>query len=277
MTQLNRITCILLLAFLAATAARGVSETTLLLIASSILMFAVCWVSATHLLGARAAASFVIIAVVIGWVAEEMGANYGWFFGDYHYTDVLGPTLGTTPVVIPLMWFALCYTAYVLANLIVWQTPSDGVSPAGKAIVLSLLAALLVTAYDLGADPYMVYKLKAWIMTKKDGWWFGETLQGFAGWATISFTIIFLFRLSLRRWPPAPKQAFSKLDMGVPLTVYGGSMLFQMFEGTPVETRTIAFFAMGIPLLCAVCGLQRWQYAVEQAPVGADTPARRAA
>lgn len=277
MTQLNRVTCILLLAFLAVTAARGASDTTLLLIASSILMFACCWASAAHLLGARAAASFVAIAASVGWFAEEMGANYGWFFGDYHYTDVLGPTLGTTPVVIPLMWFALCYSAYVLANLIVWQTPSDGVSPTGKGIVLSLLAALLVTAYDLGADPYMVFKLQAWIMEKKDGWWFGETLQGFFGWATISFIIIFLFRLSLRRWPPAPKLVVSKFDMAVPLTVYGGSMVFQMFAGTPVETRTIAFFAMGIPLLCAVCGLQRWHHQAERAPQGVDAAARRAA
>jgi len=277
MTQLNRVTYILLLAFLAVTAARGASDTTLLLIASSILMFACCWTSATHLLGARPAANFVVIATSIGWFAEEMGANFGWFFGDYHYTNVLGPTLGTTPIVIPLMWFALCYTAYVLSNLIVWQTPSDGVSPLGKGLVLSLLAALLVTAYDLGADPYMLFKLKAWIMVKTDGWWFGETLQGFFGWATVSFAIVFLFRLTLRRWAPTPKAQFSKFDMGVPLTVYAGSMVFQMCAGTPVETRTIAFFAMGIPLLCAVCGLQRWQHEVVAAPSDEPVPARRAA
>jgi len=259
MPHLKRLTCLLLLAFLAVTAMRGASDTTLLLIASSILMFACCWTSAIHLLGARAAGNFVALAVLIGWFAEEMGANFGWFFGSYHYTDVLGPTLNTTPVIIPLMWFALCYTAYVLANLIVWQVPSDGVSPLGKGLLLSLLAALLVTAYDLGADPYMVFKLKAWIMTRTDGWWFGETLQGFVGWVTVSFLIVFLFRLSLRRWPPAPKSEFTRFDMAMPLIVYGGSMLFQMCAGTPVETRTIAFFAMGIPLLCAVAGLQRWQ------------------
>jgi putative membrane protein len=259
MTPLSRVTCLLLLAFLGVTAARGAADGTLLLIASAILMFACCWASASHLLGARAAANFVAISVAVGWLAEEMGANYGWFFGSYHYTDVLGPTLGTTPVIIPLMWFALCYTAYVLANLIVWQAPSDGASPSGRGAVLSLLAALLVTAYDLGADPYMVYQLKAWIMTKTDGWWFGETLQGFVGWVTVSFAIVFLFRLSLRRWPPAPKAAPSRFDMAVPLIVYAGSMVFQMCAGTPVETRTVAFFAMGIPLLCAVSGLHRWQ------------------
>lgn len=46
-----------------------------------------------------------------------------------------------------------------------------------RAAFMSLMAAMLVTAYDLGADPYMVFVLKAWIMTKTDGGWFGETLQ----------------------------------------------------------------------------------------------------
>jgi hypothetical protein len=36
-------------------------------------------------------------------------------------------------------------------------------------------------------------------------------------------------------------------------------MVFQMVEGYPVETRTIALFAMGIPLLTAMCGFARWQ------------------
>jgi len=263
LTRLPIITCALLMLFLAVTALRGQSETTLLLIGSSILMFACCWASAIHLLGARAAFHFVIIGVTVGWFAEQMGASYGWFFGDYDYTPVLGPALGDVPVIIPLMWFALTYVAYVLANLIVWQTPMDGVRSTGHALVMSLLSGLIVTAYDLGADPYMVFTLKAWIMQKTDGWWFGETLQGFFGWTFIAFVIIFSFRLSLHRWAPAPATAVAKWHVLLPLSIYAGSMVFQMAAGNPVETRTIAFFAMGIPLLCALLGWWRWRAAAE--------------
>ena len=47
----------------------------------------------------------------------------------------------------------------------------------------------------------------------------------------------------------------------VPLFIYGGSMAFQAVQGSPIETRTIALFAMGIPLLTALCGWTRWKAA----------------
>lgn len=255
---------VLLAAYLVSMAARSHSESTFALVLSALAMFACCWVSATHLLGPRAALRFIAIAVLFGWFAEQMGASRGWFFGDYDYTDVLGPRIGDVPAIIPLMWFALTYTGYVLSNLIVWRAPVDGDAGLGNAVCMSFLAAMLVTAYDLGADPYMVYHLKAWIMAKTDGWWFGETVQGFFGWMFVAFVIVFGFRLLQRRQAPrvvggAP---IRKRDLAVPLCIYGGSMVFQMANGFPVETRSIAFFAMGIPLLCALAGWRHWQ--VEQ-------------
>ena len=240
---------------------RGLGETTGLLVAGSVAMFACCLGSAVHVLGARAALRFALIAVVLGWIAEELGSRFGWFFGSYTYTEVLGPRIGSVPFVIPLMWFALTYIGYVIANLIVWQTPSDGASSLGQNLVQSLLAAMIVTAYDLGADPYMVFKLKAWVMTKLDGGWFGETMQGFAGWMFVSFVIVFLFRLGLKRSPPAPATPIAARDVAVPLAIYAGNLLFQALLGVPVETRAIAIFAMGIPLLAAVCGWSRWKAA----------------
>lgn len=251
-------TNVLLALFVALTALRGQADTTLLLMGSSVLMFACCWSSAVHLLGARAALNFVVIGVVTGWCAEQLGASYGWFFGSYKYTAVLGPALGDVPAIIPLMWFALAYVAYVISNLIVWQAPSDGAPGLGQSLVMALLAGMIVTAYDLGADPYMVFVLKAWIMTKTDGWWFGETLQGFFGWTFIAFVIVFAFRMSLRRQGPRAALGVGKWHALVPLLIYGGSMAFQMAKGSPVETRTVALFAMGIPTLCALCGWWRW-------------------
>jgi uncharacterized membrane protein len=259
---LPRITLVLLALVAASLLVRALGDTSGLLVASSVLMFACCASSAVHVLGARAALRFVLIAVVLGWTAEQLGATYGWFFGSYTYTEVLGPRIGKVPFVIALMWFALSYIGYVIANLIVWQTPSDGATALGQTLAQSLLAAMVVTAYDLGADPYMVFKLKAWIMTKTDGGWFGETLQGFAGWMFVSFVIVFLFRLTLRRQPPAVAGAAAPVaprDIAVPLAIYGGSLLFQACLGVPVETRAIAVFAMGIPLLAALCGWSRWR------------------
>ncbi|MEO7578338.1 MAG: carotenoid biosynthesis protein [Massilia sp.] len=266
------ISAVLLALFLALTAGRGQSDTTIMLIGSSLVMFACCWSSAIHFLGARAALRFVLIALPAGWFAEQMGSSRGWFFGEYTYTDVLGPTLGDVPVIIPLMWFALCYVAYIISNLIVWRAPVDRAPGLGNAAVMTLLAAMIVTAYDLGADPYMVFKLKAWIMTKTDGGWFGETLQGFFGWAFVTFVIVGAFRLSELRQAPRAQTGMARWQAAVPLLIYGGSMAFQIAYGYPIETRAIALFAMGIPLLCAAIGLAHWQTAPVGEPAKATAP-----
>ncbi|QGZ38580.1 putative membrane protein [Pseudoduganella flava] len=257
--HLPLISAALLAAFLAVLVLRGFAETTLLLILSSLFMFAASAASAVHLLGGRATLRFVLIAVVTGWLAEQLGSSYGWFFGDYTYTEVLGPRVGDVPIVIPLMWFGLTYGAYVIANLIVWQAPVDRSEGTGWMLVLALLAALIVTSWDLAADPYFVRTLKAWIMEKQDGWWFGETLQGFVGWAGVSFAIILAFRLTLRRAPIAPALPAARRHVLVPLAIYGGSLVFQVALVEPVELRTVAFFALGVPLLAAACGLARWR------------------
>jgi uncharacterized membrane protein len=257
-SRLSVITYVLLAGYLIAMAVRTHNDTTIALVIASVIMFACCWASATHLLGVRPTLQFVLIAVSFGWFAEQMGSSHGWFFGHYTYTEVLGPRLGDVPIVIPLMWFSLTYACYVITNLIVWQSPVDGTRGLGHAAMLSFLAAMIVTAFDLGADPYLVYTLKAWIMTKTDGAWFGETVQGFFGWVFVSFVIIFGFRMSVRKLALQPSSPFLRRHALVPLALYGSNMVFQMILGNPVEIRSIAPFAMGIPLLCALAGYQRW-------------------
>jgi putative membrane protein len=250
---------VLLAAQLIALAVQSHNPTTVALVVSSVLMFGCSLASAVHLLGVKPALRFVAISLPIGWFAEQMGASHGWFFGDYDYTTVLGPQLGDVPVVIPLMWFSLAYMGYVIANLIVWRRPVDGSARWSDAVVLSFLAAMIITAFDLGADPYFVFQLKAWVMVVKDGWWFGETIQGFFGWMFVSFVIVFLFRLTIRGTTPPPWGRATRRHALVPVVLYAGFMVFQMAVSEPMELRTIAFFAMGMPILCALAGLQHWK------------------
>lgn len=257
-SALPALTLLLMAGFGMATAARTQNDTTAWLVTASVLMFACCWASATHLLGRRAALRFVVIAVSLGWFAEQMGSTRGWFFGQYTYTDVLGPRLMSVPVVIPLMWFSLTYAGYVLANLIIWHSPVDRARDATAVALTTLAAAMIVTAFDLGADPYFVYTLKAWIMAKTDGDWFGETVQGFVGWMVVSLAIVLAFRASVRGQALAPASSFGPRHALVPLGLYAAGMVFQMIMGNPVEIRTVAAFAMGTPVVLALAGLHRW-------------------
>jgi putative membrane protein len=228
--------------------------------AVTVAMFCTCAASAMHLFGVRTALAMAPLAVAIGFFAEYTGAHYGWFFGDYQFTDALGLRLAGVPVVIPMMWFGLTYVCMVLANLILFRSPLAP-SGLGNALASSFLCALLVTAYDLGMDPYMVFVVKAWIMTKTDGWWFGETLQGFVGWMTIAFVIAMLFNwLTSVQRSSTPPATFRKLDALLPVLMYANQVGFQVMYGHPVETRTVAFFAMGIPLAIALLSVKTWSW-----------------
>jgi uncharacterized membrane protein len=233
-----------------------------ILVTASIAFFLSAWWASTQLLGLRNTALFAGVGLSLGWFAEQMGSSRGWFFGRYTYTDVLGPSLGDVPLVIPLMWFALCFVGYFLAKLVLWRDPLTALSGWPHRLITAMLAAMLVTAFDLGADPYFVFVLKAWIMQKTDGGWFGETLQGFAGWMLISFVIVLLVQWLMRfDAAPAPTKRI-RLAAFIPIGIYASGMVFQMIWGHPIETRAVAFFAMGIPLLTAAVAWWQWRAGV---------------
>lgn len=226
-----------------------------LVIASLALAACSLW-SCRVLLGARSARLFLLTGVALGWFAEQTGSTLGWFFGHYTYTEVLGARLGSVPLVIPLMWFGLCHIGLLMACLLLWRKPAP---PAGwqAGALAALLAAMIVTAFDLGADPYFVYQLKAWIMTRKDGQWFGETVRGFEGWLLVSFAIVTLF-LALARPRAKLRDGAARRAALLPIAAYAGLMVFQAAVSQPIALRFIAFFAMGIPALAAAVAWWQW-------------------
>jgi uncharacterized membrane protein len=242
---------------LAAWTGTSYSLQALMLVLSSLTMAGASLWSCRTLLGQRSAWTLAALAIALGWFAEEMGSTRGWFFGHYTYTEVLGPRLGSVPIVIPLMWFGLTHIGLLMASLLLWRTPVPPADGWKTGALAAFLAALLVTAFDLAADPYFVYQLQAWVMKETDGDWFGETMWGFAGWMTVSFTIVSLFlavgRPKLRS--PAPAAAL------VPVLVYGGLMLFQAAFSARPELRVIPLFAMGIPVLVAAVAWAQWRRA----------------
>jgi uncharacterized membrane protein len=248
----------LLSALLVALSRNATSPLAMPLMGATLVMVFACFLSATRLYGRPAAITFFLVSTLIGWFAEQMGSSRGWFFGRYTYTDVLGTQLGNVPLVIPLMWFSLCHVGLVMANLILHQSPFSCPRNIAAAAFAALIAAMIVTAFDLGADPYFVFVLKAWVMQKTDGAWFGETVQGFAGWMLIGFIIGFLFLMFMRNAPTSDARPPQWATL-VPLCIYAGFIVFQIALGHPVETRSIAVFAMGIPLLCAAHGWVVWR------------------
>ncbi len=231
---------------------------TLALVLACAVMFWVCAWAATRLLGYRGARTLIGLALAMGWFAEQMGSTHGWFFGRYTYTEVLGPRLGDVPLAIPLMWFALSLIGYVMASLMLWRRPVHAHPGFRGGLLTAWVAAMVITAFDLGADPYFVFVLKAWIMQKTDGGWFGETLQGFAGWMAVALIIQCSFQAlaAPRRSPPAKDGA--PLAALALVLIYASGLVFQVLLGHPIEVRAIAFFAMGLPVVLAWAAWHQW-------------------
>ncbi len=247
---------------------------TLALVVACVALFWAAFWSAHRLLGVRAARTLAVLGLGLGWFAEQMGSSRGWFFGRYTYTEVLGPRLGDVPLAIPLMWFALCLVGYVMASLLLWRTPVHASPTFRSGLLTAWLAAMIVTAFDLGADPYFVFVLKAWVMHKTDGGWFGETLQGFAGWMVVGLLIVAAFQaLADPRRVPVPALRTVRHAALLPIGIYASGLVFQLCWGHPVEVRAIAFFAMGLPTLLALVAWWQWSHPAAVAPAAPERSA----
>lgn len=243
--------------FLLAVAFEGGGLVTMALVAGGLLVFVLAWASASHLLGTGAALRFVAVALALGWFAEQMGASYGWFIGSRQYADALGWRLGAVPAVLPLMWFTLCYAGYVIANLMIWHAPVDGSPRWGDTLLLSLLAAMVVTTFDVGA--YRLFEPATGVMAEADGGWTNATGPGRIGGLLVAFAIVLAFRLAARGHQLPRSARLSPRHVLLPLALYGAALLFQLCLGEPAQSRGAAVLAMGIPLLAALTGWRQWR------------------
>jgi uncharacterized membrane protein len=229
----------------------------------SVLMALFCLTSSRLLLGWPATLAFLVSGVTLGFFFEALSVRTGFPFGPYYYTDVFGPGVMGVPFIIPLAWYVIVYLGYGLANLIIAHRPVVTCGGAWQAAWMALVGALIVTAYDLALDPFMVRKIGAWVMLNP-GDYFGEQLRGFAGWTLVSFLIAFTVRLSHRRFPPSGHQPAPLVAVLYPVAAYGAWWVFFTLAGYPHGTRVVAAYAMGIPVLAALSGIWQWRAAQQR-------------
>ncbi len=133
--------------------------------------------------GPKGALIFIGLSTSVGFAAEWLGVKTGMVFGRYRYTEKAGPRLfGTVPVFVPLMWCVVTYIGF-------WTAEAAGPNGAAHPLCFAGIASLLTTAWDMIADPVVVYE-GAWIW-KKPGRYCGVPPVNFTGWFTTA-AIIFL-------------------------------------------------------------------------------------
>lgn len=222
----------------------------------SVVLTLLCLINSTHLFGLQRSILFFLISAPLGWLAEKIGVETGLLFGQYHYTDVLGVEFLGVPIVVALVWYCGSYITFILAGLISDSAPITKSRSWGHSIWLAALAGMMMVAWDLGLDPYMVYEVKAWIMDE-GGNYFGEPIHGFVGWFVTCFVIVMVYLAISRRLPDT---TITDTRAGLfPIGAYLIFMLSLVAVGNPIDTRPIAFVAMGIPIMAALAGWWRWR------------------
>ena len=126
----------------------------------------------------------LLLAGILGSVAEWIGLRTGALFGEYRYTDVLAPSLLEVPLVMISAWLVL--VAYVDALL--------GMSGAGRGLRVVGGAALL-TAIDSIIDPLAAGPLGYWTWAK-GGAYYGIPAHNFVGWFVVGLIAVAIVQLA---------------------------------------------------------------------------------
>jgi uncharacterized membrane protein len=131
-------------------------------------------------LGLRNWLAFLVPAVGISLSSELLGTSTGFPFGHYSYLSGLGYKIsGLVPFTIPLSWFYLGLSAYILARMGLRQGGRLGLVGQLGAIALG---ALLLTSWDFVLDPAMSQTAMPFWYWHQPGAFFGMPYQNFVGW-----------------------------------------------------------------------------------------------
>jgi len=248
---------VLLVGILARTLAGMMPGSMASLIAGQLLVALAMLCHAMRMLGRKRALTFFALTVGISFVMEALSIATA-LATPYHYTAILGPRMLGVPVVVPLGWFGMMYPSYVVVNLMLRGKPTSTRGRGVFIIFLSLLTALTMTSWDLTMDPYMVYKVKAWVWEQPSGF-LGIPFANYVSWFELSFIINLTYRVVERDMTPLPEPEVGPWMAAIPVLVFALTGLSDVVLGVPEGTRILSPFTMGIPVLFALARLLQMQ------------------
>jgi uncharacterized membrane protein/1-acyl-sn-glycerol-3-phosphate acyltransferase len=178
--------------------------------------------------GVRKTLIFFFTSTILSLSMELLGTSTGVPFGPYAYTDLLGyKILGHVPFPIPLSWFYMGFTAYLLANLLIaragWRR---------QTLWSLLLGGYFLTVWDLSLDPsmsnsHLAVQFWNWYTP---GPYFGMPISNLVGW---SLTGLFYMSVSRLLWRAQldVRRIVAWLPFGMYVANTGFAMLLSLGSG----------------------------------------------
>jgi uncharacterized membrane protein len=163
---------------------------------------------------------FMVPAISLSLCSELLGTSTGFPFGHYRYLSGLGYKIaGLVPFTIPLSWFYLGFSAYIIARagLSTLSLPQWVQSLAAIAI-----GSVLLTSWDFVLDPAMSQTTMPFWIWEQPGAFFGMPYQNFAGWFGTGCVFMTVATLI---WQVQPVKLTSQ-DLTLPFLMYLGNFGF---------------------------------------------------
>ena len=163
---------------------------------------------------------FFVTAVGLSLGAELIGTSTGFPFGDYAYLNGLGYKIaGLVPFTIPLSWFYVGFSAYLLALTMLrqsshWLMRLEAIS----------LGGMMLTSWDFVLDPAMTQLLVPFWEWRTPGHFFGVPLQNFGGWLLTGCLFMALSTLLWARCDGSP--VLKREELAMPLVIYAANFGF---------------------------------------------------
>jgi len=206
---------------------------------------------------------FMLPAVCLSLGSELLGTSTGFPFGHYGYLNGLGYKIaGLVPFTIPLSWFYLGFSAYVLARV---GLESRGVKGWMAGLGAIATGAILLTAWDLVLDPAMSQAAYPFWSFQDGGEFFGMPYRNLLGW--IGTGTVFMSVASLFWRSPAGSPHRGQVTL--PLVIYLVNFAFgAIITLTQLDNRFL--IPVGLGLVFGVLPAVWWWRSL---PTEASSPA----
>ncbi len=228
---------------LASGSGRDVVSWTIVLLGSAL---SVAHASASR--GARTGSGLVALVVVVAVAFEAVGLATGVPYGNYTYSDALGPTLLGVPLLVPLAWLMMTWPSWVVAARLTRDLRHHR-RPARVA-----LAAGVFAAWDVVLDPQLV----------QAGYWTWRhpspglpgidtvPLTNLAGWLLAGLVLMTLLDGLVERTavPGAPRTSDAPVLLAIGWMVLGGALAHAGWLGLPWSAVWGA--VLGLPVAAAL-------------------------